>query len=237
MGGGVGISVHGSHRVAGDKFQFAMPEVSIGFFPDVGATWFLPRMPGELGTYCALTGERFNAADACAAEVATHRIPSARFGALLEGLAGTVSVDAVVSAFSEPAGDGPIVTQRTAIDRLFKGGRVEDIIAALDRETGDDAPWAAKIAATIRAKSPLSLKLALAQVRRGTAWDFETCMRAEFRIVSRVIHGHDFYEGVRAVIVDKDNKPRWQPATLAAVSDAEVERHFAPLCGGELVLS
>jgi enoyl-CoA hydratase/carnithine racemase len=237
MGGGVGISVHGSHRVAGDKFQFAMPEVSIGFFPDVGATWFLPRMPGELGTYCALTGERFNAAHAYAAEVATHRIPSARFDALLEGLAGTVSVDAVLSAFAEPAGEGPIVAQRAAIDRLFKGGRVEDIIAALDRETGDDALWAVKMAATIRAKSPLSLKLALAQVRRGTAWDFETCMRAEFRIVSRVIHGHDFYEGVRAVIVDKDNKPHWQPATVAAVSDAEVERHFAPLGTGELVLS
>jgi enoyl-CoA hydratase len=233
MGGGVGISIHGSHRVAGDKFQFAMPEVGIGFFPDVGATWFLPRMPGELGTYCALTGERFKADDACTAGIATHRVPTARFPELLEGLCGSVSVDAVISAFSEPAGEGPIVARRAAIDRLFAGDRVEDILRALDSETGEHAEWARATAATIRGKSPLSLKLALAQVRRGKAWDFATCMQAEFRIVSRVIRGHDFYEGVRAVIVDKDNKPQWRPATLDDVAGTEIERHFAPLDGGD----
>jgi enoyl-CoA hydratase/carnithine racemase len=216
-----------------------MPEVGIGFFPDVGATWFLPRLPGELGTFCGLTGERFNSADAVAAGLATHRIPSARFGALLDGLTSTVSVDALLAAFAEPAGEGAILARRAAIDRLFEGNRVEDILAALDRKAASasaDAEWAGKTAAAMWTKSPLSLKLALAQVRRGKAWDFERCMRAEFRIVSRVIHGHDFYEGVRAVIVDKDNKPRWQPATLAAVSEAEVERHFAALGAGELVL-
>jgi enoyl-CoA hydratase len=239
MGGGVGVSVHGSHRVAGDRYAFAMPEVGIGFFPDVGATWFLPRMPGELGAYCALTGERFGVADAVAAGIATHRIPSARFGAMLDGLTGTVSVDALLSAFSEPAGEGPIIARRRAIDRLFAGGRVEDILAALDNEASSssaDAEWAGKTANTIRTKSPLSLKLALAQVRRGRDWDFATCMRAEFRVVSRIIEAHDFYEGVRAVIVDKDNKPRWQPAMLAEVSLAQVERHFAPLDGDELAL-
>ena len=122
MGGGVGVSVHGSHRVAGDRFSFAMPEVGIGFFPDVGATWFLPRMPGELGAYCALTGERFNSADALAAGIATHRVPSARFPALLEGLAGTVPVDAVLAAFAEPArARGRSAARRAAIDRLFAG--------------------------------------------------------------------------------------------------------------------
>ncbi|MGH6683416.1 MAG: enoyl-CoA hydratase/isomerase family protein, partial [Pseudolabrys sp.] len=239
MGGGVGVSVHGSHRVAGDPYAFAMPEVGIGFFPDVGATWFLPRMPGELGTYCALTGERFGIADAIAAGIATHHVPSTRFGALLEGLTGTLSVDALLSAFSEPAGEGPIMARRGAIDRLFTGDRVEDILAALEREvtsgSANDA-WAEKTAATLRAKSPLSLKLALAQTRRGKLWDFATCMQAEFRIVSRVIHGHDFYEGVRAVIVDKDNKPRWQPDALAEVSGSEVDRHFAPLGEDELAL-
>ena len=240
MGGGVGVSVHGSHRVAGDRFQFAMPEVGIGFFPDVGATWFLPRMPGELGVYCALTGERFGLADGCGAGLATHRIPSARFGALLDGLAGTVSVDAVLAAFAEPVGEGPILARRAAIDRLFAASEVEDILNALDREAasgGADAEWAGKTVAAMRAKSPLSLKLALAQVRRGKSWDFETCMRAEFRIVSRVIHGHDFSEGVRAVIVDKDNKPRWQPSRLVDITAAEVERHFAPLGDRELVLA
>jgi enoyl-CoA hydratase len=238
MGGGVGVSVHGSHRVAGDRFQFAMPEVGVGFFPDVGATWFLPRMPGELGAYCGLTGERFGIADGVGAGIATHRIPSQRFPALIEGLAGTVPVDALLAAFAEPAGEGPILARRATVDRLFAGSSVEGILDALDREAGSggaDAGWAGKTAATMRAKSPLSLKLALAQVRRGRHWDFEACMRAEFRIVSRVIKGHDFYEGVRAVIVDKDNSPRWQPATLAQVSDAEVERHFAPLGDGELM--
>src|SRR6476661_3926827 len=170
MGGGVGISIHGSHRVAGDRFAFAMPEVGIGFFPDVGATWFLPRMPGELGTYTALTGERFGIADAAAGGIVTHRISSDRFGDLLDGLNGTVPVDAVLAAFAEPAGEGPIMQRRAAIDRLFAGDMVENILAALDSEASSgsaDAEWAARTTATMRAKSPLSLKLALAQVRRG----------------------------------------------------------------------
>jgi enoyl-CoA hydratase len=237
MGGGVGVSVHGSHRVAGDRFQFAMPEVGIGFFPDVGATWFLPRMPGELGTFCGLTGERFNAADALAAGVATHRVSSSRFPELLDALTGTVSVDAVLAAFAEPAGVGPIVARKAEIDRLFAHDRVEAILAGLDAEAARGSDWAAKTAATIRTKSPTSLKIALAQVRRGAHWDFSECMRAEFRIVSRIVHGADFYEGVRAVIVDKDNAPRWCPATLAEVSAADVERHFAPLGNDELKLA
>ncbi|HEY7232188.1 MAG TPA: enoyl-CoA hydratase/isomerase family protein [Pseudolabrys sp.] len=239
MGGGVGVSVHGSHRIAGDRFSFAMPEVGIGFFPDVGATWFLPRMPGELGAYCALTGDRLGVMDAVSSGVATHRIASAHFDAVLDGLSGTVSVDAVLAAFDEPVEQGPVAQRRTVIDRVFAADRVEDIIDALDREarsSSADADWAQSTAATIRTKSPLSLKIALAQIRRGRNWDFATCMRAEFRIVSRIIRGHDFYEGVRAVIVDKDNSPHWQPATLAEVGEAEVERHFAPVEETELVL-
>ena len=239
MGGGIGVSVHGSHRVALDRCSFAMPEVGIGFFPDIGATWFLPRMPGEIGTYCALTGERFGAADGVAAGIATHRVPSARLPDLLDGLTGTVSVDALLAAFAEPEGEGPIMARKEVIDRLFAGSTVEGILAALDREAqtvSPDADWARKTAAIIRTKSPFSLKLALAQLRRGIDWDFATCMRAEMRIVSRIVHGHDFYEGVRAVLVDKDNKPNWRPETLAGVGDAEIERHFAPLGDGELVL-
>jgi enoyl-CoA hydratase len=213
-----------------------MPEVSIGFFPDVGATWFLPRLPGELGTYCALTGERLGADDGVRAGVATHRVSSARLADLLDGLCGTVPVDALLGAFAEPVQDTPLAKHSSAIDRLFCGDKVEDILAALANADGAAADWANATAQTIGAKCPLSVKLALAQMRRGRNWTFDECMRAEFRIVSRIVHGPNFYEGIRAVIVEKDNAPRWQPAALADVTDAEVERHFAPLPGAELAL-
>jgi enoyl-CoA hydratase len=250
MGGGVGVSVHGSHRVAGDRFQFAMPEVGIGFFPDVGATWFLPRLAGEIGTYCALTGERLEPADALAAGIATHRIASARFADVTDALCGAVSVDAILAAFAEPVGEaseerekrvafvstsleqGPVMARRNAIDRIFAADSVEDIVARLDAEArmaSGDAQWAGEVAATIRTKAPLSLKIALAQMRRGRNWSFAECMQTEFRIVSRVAYGHDFYEGIRAVIIDKDNRPQWQPATPAEVTAESVERHFARL--------
>jgi len=231
MGGGVGISVHGSHRIAGDNFLFAMPEVGIGFFPDVGATWFLPRMPGETGTYCAVTGERLKAADALATGVATHFVPSQFFGELREALCGVIPLDQVLAALARPAGEAPLAARRAALDRLFAGDDAEAMLARLDTEAvgGVDKAWAAATAATIRSRSPTSLKLALAQVRRGRHWSFEECMRAEFRIVSRVVYGTDFYEGVRALIIDKDSRPRWQPATLAEVDSATVERYFAPV--------
>jgi enoyl-CoA hydratase len=232
MGGGVGLSIHGSHRVAGDRLRFAMPEVGIGFFPDAGATWFLPRLPGELGTFIGLTGERLAADDATATGVATHRVASARFPDLIAGLCGAVPVDALLAAFAEPPAAGPVSQYRKAIDRLFTANRVEDILAALDTAAagaGEEAAFADAAAAAIRGKSPLSVKLALAQLRRGKTLDFDACLRTEFRIVSRVVTGHDFPEGIRAVIVDKDNRPRWHPASLDGVSAAEVERHFAPL--------
>jgi enoyl-CoA hydratase len=232
MGGGVGISAHGSHRVAGDKFIFAMPEVGIGFFPDVGATWMLPRLKGEVGTFCALTGERLKASDGVEAGAATHRVSSVRLPELMEALCGNVSVDAVLAAFTESVANGKVMARRTAIDRLFAGATIEDILGALDHEAKSDsaeAEWAGTHAATIRNKSPTSLRIALEQMRRGKKWSFEECMKAEFRIVSRVLYKNDFYEGVRAVIVDKDNKPRWNPATLAEVSVEAIEKYFAPL--------
>lgn len=239
MGGGVGVSIHGSHRVAGDRFQFAMPEVGIGFFPDVGATWFLPRMPGEIGAYCALTGERLRAADAHACGLVTHVVPPDRWAALMQALETDEPLDTTLAAFAESPEAGPVMGRREAIDRLFAGDRVENILQRLDREAesrSKDAGFADATAALIRAKSPLSLKIALAQVRRGKQWSFAECMRAEFRIVSRIIYGHDFYEGVRAAIIDKDQRPRWRPATLSEVSEQDVERHFEPL-GAELAVS
>jgi enoyl-CoA hydratase len=232
MGGGVGVSVHGSHRVAGDKFLFAMPEVAIGFFPDVGATWFLPRMPGELGTHCAVTGERLKSADGIAAGIATHRVPSSAFAGLRDRLCSTAPVDTVMREFARPSEAAPIASLQSTIDRTFAADTAETILGNLDSEAqtgGSHAEWAAKTAATIRSRSPTSLKLALAQVRRGRSWTFEDCMRAEFRIVSRVVYSHDFYEGVRALIIDKDNQPRWQPNLLTEVGGDDVERYFAPL--------
>ncbi len=232
LGGGVGIAIHGSHRVAGDGFRFAMPEVGVGFFPDIGATWFLPRLAGEAGSYCALTGERVEAADATDLGIATHRVPSARLPDLVDGLCSSVPVEALLAAFAEPAAGGPLQGHRAAVDRLFGADRVEDILSALDAaglSAGPGADFARRTAATIRTKSPTSLKIALAQLRRGKNLDFEACLRTEFRIVSRVVTGHDFYEGIRAVIVDKDHSPSWRPPTLDAVSDADVARYFAPL--------
>ena len=232
MGGGVGISVHGSHRVAGDRFGFAMPEVGIGFFPDIGATWFLPRLPGLVGTYCALTAERLNAADGVAAGIATHRVASDRLADLADALTAAEPVDAVLDAFSQPEQGGPVLAQRSAIDRLFRQESVEDVLAALHAAAagrGLEAALAAAAATSIRTKSPTSLKIALAQMRCGAAMDFAECMRTEFRIVSRVMREHDFYEGVRAAIIDKDQAPRWQPSALEAVTAGVVESYFEPL--------
>src|SRR5262249_13275347 len=222
----------GSTRVAGDAFRFAMPEVGIGFFPDVGATWFLPRLPGELGTCCALTGERLDTADGLGCGIATHRVRSARFTELIEVLCGAVPVDAVLAAFTEPTAVGTRIRKRPTIHRCFQADHVDAILASLEAGAtgpGSDGDLARTLAATIRAKSPLSLKLALALQRRGRTLAFDECMRTEYRVVSRVVRGHDFYEGIRAVIIDKDQTPNWRPSALAAVSETEVERHFAPV--------
>lgn len=240
MGGGVGISLHGSHRIAGDRYSFGMPEVSIGFFPDVGATYALPRLPGEIGTFCALTGNRFGVADAVLGGAATHHVNSHRLSALLEALCGAEPVNSVLSSFMTTPGAGEIVPRRRVIDRLFAYDHVEAIVAGLEREAvsgSGDASWAAETAQTMRSKSPTSVKIALAQMRLGKTRSFEECMAIEFRIVSRILYGHDLYEGVRAVIVDKDSKPVWRPVALAEVSDAEIARHFAPLGSDELALS
>jgi enoyl-CoA hydratase len=230
MGGGVGLSLHGSHRIAGDRYQFAMPEVGIGFFPDVGATFALPRLPGRAGAWLALTGDRAKTADAVALGLATAHVPSQRFADLKAALIDGEDVDAAIAAHAVDPGPAPVDAERMTIDFCFAGLSVEDVLARLDRSA---SPFAAKAAATMRAKSPTSLKIAFEQMRCGAALTFEEAMAMEFRIVSRIVRGRDFYEGVRAVIVDKDNAPRWTPATLDAVSDADVAAHFASLGAGE----
>jgi enoyl-CoA hydratase len=229
MGGGVGVSLHGSHRVAGERYLFAMPEVGIGFFPDVGATWALPRLPGETGTYIALTGDRVRAADAVALGLATHASASSEIEGIVARLCGGESVDDVLGAPSSSAAGGPILAERETIDRCFGGDSVSDILNQLDAAADSGSAFAEKTAATIRSKSPTSLCIAFEQMRRGRHLDFSEAMLTEYRIVSRIARGHDFYEGVRAVIIDKDNAPRWNPAGLDEVSPEAIGAYFAPL--------
>ena len=233
MGGGVGVSLHGSHRVAGDRYAFAMPEVAIGFFPDIGATYALPRLPGRTGTYIALTGERVRAGDAVALGLATRAVPSAELSAFLDALVAGEDVEAALSRFSRGSGNGALSASRAMIDECFAADSVEGI---LDRLDGTASEFATKTAATIRTKSPTSLKIAYEQMRRGGALTFEEAMATEFRIVSRVVHGHDFYEGVRATIIDKDGAPHWRPASLGEVCEGEVDRYFGTLGPAELEL-
>jgi enoyl-CoA hydratase len=225
MGGGVGVSIHGSHSIAGDRFSFAMPEVGIGLFPDVGATYALPRLPGAVGRYLALTGARIGREDAAAIGLVRAAMWSDDFASLIEDLAAGEDADAVVAGSTMAAEPAPIEPLRPLIKACFSGDSVEDILARLDAA---ETPGP-QLAATIRAKSPTSLRIALQQMQIGGGLTFEEAMRTEYRVVARVARGHDFYEGVRALIIDKDNAPRWSPATLDAVSDADIARYFAPL--------
>ena len=234
MGGGVGISLHGSHRVAGDRYRFAMPEVGIGFFPDVGATWALPRLPGKAGAYLALTGAIVGADDGAAFGLATHRVPSASLPGIERDLVSGAPVDELLAQASMTPPATPLSAARGKIDACFAADSVKAVLQDLDRAAAGGDVFAREAAATIRTKSPSSLAIAFEQLRRGGDLSFDEAMTTEFRIVSRIAEGHDFYEGVRATIIDKDNRPRWNPATLDGLDPGFVARHFAPLGAGEL---
>jgi enoyl-CoA hydratase len=228
MGGGVGVSLHGSHRVAGDRYVFAMPEVGIGFFPDVGASYALPRLPGRTGTFIALTGERLRTADGVALGLATAAVPSDRISDLRDALIADEPVDATISAFAQNPGPAPLETNRSVIDDWFGGATLQEILRRLDQAAGS-SDLARNVAESIRTKSPTSLAIALEQMQRGAALEFAEAMRMEFRIVSRIAYGHDFYEGVRATLIDKGARPHWTPATIEAVGPAAIAAYFAPL--------
>ncbi len=227
MGGGVGVSLHGSHRVAAERTTFAMPETGIGFFPDVGATHALPRLPGFVGTYLALTGERIGQGDVLAFGLATHAAAAARFPEIRDALAEGGPVEAAIGAGEAPT-PGPLHAERALVESCFSADTVPEVLARLDAAGSE---FAQTTAATIRTRSPTSLVLALAQMRRGATLSFPEAMRLEYRILCRILRGHDFYEGVRSVLIDRDGKPDWQPATLAAVTPADIEAHFAPMPG------
>jgi enoyl-CoA hydratase len=233
MGGGVGLSVPGSHRIVTDKTLFAMPETGIGLFPDVGGSWYLPRCPGEVGTFLALTGTRLQGADALYAGLATHYVPSERVDELVSALSGAdwsgdahAVVEAILASVTQDPGTPPLTAHRDAIDRCFRFDSVEEIFAALEVE---GTVWAADTLKNLRRMSPTSLKVTLRQMRTGRTLSFDDAMTMEYRMSQAFIQGEDFYEGIRALLVDKDKSPRWQPDTLDAVSPDLIEKFFAPL--------
>jgi enoyl-CoA hydratase/carnithine racemase len=222
MGGGIGVSVHGAYRVATERALFAMPETAIGFFPDIGATYFLPRLPGALGMYMGLTGARIAGADAVHAGLATHFVPSERLSTLSE----TLARDGVAS-LAEAAAPLPAFTlapHRAAIDRCFSGETVADILAALERE---DTDWARETIATLRGHSPSSLLWSHAAIRRGATLTLPAALQAELALTRTVTRHPDFAEGVRAMVVDKDRTPRWSPPRLEDVPEEAIQRMFA----------
>jgi len=239
MGGGVGVSVHGGFRVVTDRTMFAMPETGIGLFPDVGGGYFLPRLPGQAGMYLGLTGKRLKGGDCVVLGLAEALIPHDRLAALEEKLAAEAVSDLdeisyLIGQFADPVKSAPISADRTDIGRHFDLESVEAIIASLQKDGGE---WATDQLKTLSTKSPTAMKVTFRQIREGAQLSFEDNMRMEWRIANRCAAGADFYEGVRALLIDKDNAPRWAPATLAEVSDEAVAAYFAPLPGKELNLS
>jgi len=241
MGGGMGVSVNGSHRVATERSLCAMPEVHIGLFPDVGATRYLNFCPGKIGMYLALTGARVKAADMLLCGFATHYVRHERIEALVAAM-GSVTwrageeraqVDALLAEFRDDPGPAPLAALRPAIDRCFSQPSVQAIHAALGREDGD---WARDARVAIDRASPISLAFTFHQMKIGERGvDIEAALALEYRMTQHVMAAHDFYEGIRALLVDKDQNPRWEHRSIAEVGAAEVARYFENLGERELV--
>ncbi|HWA22703.1 MAG TPA: enoyl-CoA hydratase/isomerase family protein [Caulobacterales bacterium] len=230
MGGGVGISIHGAYRVATERTLWAMPETGLGLFPDVGGGWFLPRLRGRLGVYLALTGARLGAADCFYAGLATHIAASSKLDALKAALVAAPHASAIpliLDGFHNRPVAAPLMQHQGEIDRLFASDRAEDIFAALEAEA---SAWARAELANLRTKSPQTVKVSLRQLCQGARMvSFAENMKMEYRLALRITALPDFREGVRALLVDKDNAPRWRPPTLEAVTEDMLDAIFAPL--------
>lgn len=234
MGGGVGISAHGSVRIVTERSAVAMPETGIGFVPDVGGTYLLSRAPGELGTHLALTGRAVGAADAVLCGLADHFVPAGRLPELISALARTELPD-VLRLFTQAPPEGELAGHRSWIDACYADDSVERIV---DRLSAHGDPAAKEAAETILTRSPTSLKVTLAALRRARAIDaLEPVLDQEYRVSCAAFSSPDLIEGVRAQVIDKDRRPRWSPAELSGVTDADVARFFAPLGDRELGLS
>jgi enoyl-CoA hydratase len=241
MGGGVGITQFGTHRVAGETYSFAMPETIIGLFPDVGVCHVLARLPDHVGMYLALTGARIGRADAYALGLVTHCIDSAEFEPIKTALADTWPVDTVLDERHRDPGLGELAPYRELIDRCFSGVRVEDIVARLEAVGGDHRDWAQGVVAELGRRSPLSLKVTHRHLREARARDLRQTLQIDYRLAVRFLEGDgvgggDFYEGVRAALVDKDGAPRWSPSRLEDVTEAMLDAYFAPIDGRDLIL-
>jgi enoyl-CoA hydratase len=242
MGGGAGISVNGAYPIATERTRFAMPETGIGLFPDVGATRFLNRCPGAVGRYIGLAGPRLAAADTLYCGLARHVVAQDRIDALVAALgkaSGPDDVDRVLGEFAVDPGPPPLAGLRPAIDRCFSADTVETILERLEAEAagGEHAAWAAETHSELLKKSPTSLKITLRQLTLGMHFDIEAALSLEYRLTQHVMARHDFYEGVRAMLIDRDQKPAWRPATLAEVAQSLIEAHFEPLGEGELTFA
>jgi enoyl-CoA hydratase len=227
MGGGVGISQPAKYRVATENTRFAMPETGIGLFPDVGGGWYLSRLGGRLGQFLALTGARLDGAECLWAGIATHYLRSSDLEEAKARIASGHDIGRVLSALGATAPEARIEANAVQIARHFASDRFEDILASLEK---DDSEWAARELATLRTKSPQTCKVALRQLAEAAKLDdFAENMAMEYRIASRVLTRPDFIEGVRAVIVDKTNDPKWDPPTPERVTDKLIDSIFAPL--------
>ena len=231
MGGGVGISVHGSYRVAGENYSFAMPETGIGLFPDVGGSFFLSRLKNNVGMYLALTGSRIKSSDAIELGIAEYFIQSENFDDIFKQLSEGITPDEVLSSFNSNKVNSDLKNDFEKINELFSGNSLEDIFERLENDNSD---FSQKNLSLLRSKSPTSLNITFRQIKNGSELNFEDCMKMEFRMVTKVMNDHDFYEGVRALIIDKDNNPAWKPETVEEVSDEEIDEFFKYLEDNEL---
>ena len=234
MGGGVGVSFHGSHRVLGEKALFAMPEVGIGFFPDVGGSYILSRIKGGYGMYLALTGARIGPGDALHAGLATHTVRSEDLAGIEAGIAETGDPDGVLKGRTIAAPRSLDEAQAVAIGHHFTRGSLKDLIESLQQAAEGGDEFATATLETLLKRSPTSLHVAFRQITYGAALTMDECMKMEFRILNRMLTGKDFYEGIRAALIEKGGTPKWQPATLAEIDESDIEAYFAPLPGGEL---
>lgn len=235
MGGGVGVSFHGSHRVMTENAVFAMPEVGIGFFPDVGGSHLLPDLGGSFGMYLALTANRIKYGDALWSGLATHTIKAEDQVGLIERFAETGETESVLRGFFRPARRETDRPALESIARHFAQPSLKQIIDSLARAAPTDE-FAQKTLTTILTRSPTSLGVAWRQISAGLTLSMDECMKMEFRILNRMLAGHDFYEGIRAAIIEKGSKPRWRPETLDAVRQEDIDAYFAPLADGDLAL-